>query len=186
MAQNEIYESAGFLFPDKIQADEAAEEEKKIYYIRSRLRREDPASMLVVYNKLIKNQILKTPVGITFLKEMQDDLKATGGIDPVMIDAIPWGATYMDRGRIKKEETVEEKNEEIERCKKRLSVMGWIVAALVISIIAMFIITMNSENPNILNYETALQNRYSSWEQELKEREKNVRQKELEISGVDE
>ena len=49
---------------------------------------------------------------------------------------------------------------------------------LVIAIIAMLVITLSSDQPNILNYETALQNRYSTWEQELTERERAVREKE--------
>ena len=45
----------------------------------------------------------------------------------------------------------------------------------------MFVITIKSDNPNILNYETALQNRYSAWEQELNDREKAIKEKELEL-----
>ena len=52
---------------------------------------------------------------------------------------------------------------------------------LVILVIAMFAITLKSDNPNILNYKNAIVNQYASWEQELSEREKQLRQKENEL-----
>ena len=50
---------------------------------------------------------------------------------------------------------------------------------LVAAVIAMFVITLKSDHPNILNYERTLQDRYASWEQELTEREAVLREKEL-------
>lgn len=50
-----------------------------------------------------------------------------------------------------------------------------------IAVIAMFMITLNSDNPNVLNYEKALTNRYAAWEQELTEREAKIREKEMEL-----
>ena len=46
----------------------------------------------------------------------------------------------------------------------------------------MFVITMKSDNPNILNYKKQILNEYASWEQELTERENRVREKEQELS----
>ena len=48
---------------------------------------------------------------------------------------------------------------------------------MIVAIIAMFVITLNSDQPNILNYERNLQNKYASWEQELTQREQTVREK---------
>ena len=44
-----------------------------------------------------------------------------------------------------------------------------------------FIITLNSDQPNVLNYERNLQNKYATWEQELTQREQTVREKEREL-----
>ena len=52
---------------------------------------------------------------------------------------------------------------------------------LVIVIIALFVITGTSKNPNIINYENALIDKYSSWESELNQKEKDLRVKEKEI-----
>lgn len=49
---------------------------------------------------------------------------------------------------------------------------------LVILVVAMFCITLNSNNPNILNYKRKILNEYASWEQDLTERENAIREKE--------
>ena len=48
-------------------------------------------------------------------------------------------------------------------------------------VFAMFVITLQSDNPNILNYRQAITNEYASWEQELTERENKVREKEQKL-----
>lgn len=50
-----------------------------------------------------------------------------------------------------------------------------------ILVIVMFVISTTSSNPNILNYERAIQNRYVEWEQQLSDREQVVREKEKEL-----
>ena len=56
---------------------------------------------------------------------------------------------------------------------------------LVILVILMFVITIKSDNPNILNYKEAVINEYASWEEELKawEEELTEREKALEDTG---
>lgn len=183
MANSEVFEAAGFSFPTQEQADEALEEEKKIFYIKSRLDHSDPMSVLVIYNKMIKGQVMKTPVGMTFLKELHDELYENKYVDPMQIDSIPFGAAYeiKDDMTARREETLAEKNEEIRRCNDRIRICKIIIGAMAAAVVAMFIITMKSDNPNILNYETAIQNKYATWEQDLVEREKAVREKELEL-----
>ena len=52
--------------------------------------------------------------------------------------------------------------------------------------IAMLIIAGVSDNPNILNYERVLQDRYAEWEMELNEREAKIREKERSLQIVPE
>ena len=54
-------------------------------------------------------------------------------------------------------------------------------AVLILLIAAMFYITINGSNPNIINYERVLQNKYSQWDQELTQREAVIREKEREL-----
>lgn len=48
-------------------------------------------------------------------------------------------------------------------------------------LIAMFAIALTGENANVLNYKRVLTNQYASWEEELSEREKAVKEKEQEL-----
>ena len=54
---------------------------------------------------------------------------------------------------------------------------------LVIVIIAMFVILKTSSNPNILNYEVTIQNRYAQWQQELQSEEESLKAREQELNN---
>jgi hypothetical protein len=62
-----------------------------------------------------------------------------------------------------------------------LPIMIAINVLLALLIILMFVIAINSNQPNILNYRRILQNRYASWEQDLTQREQAIRDKEREL-----
>ena len=42
-------------------------------------------------------------------------------------------------------------------------------------------VSMTSEHPTIINYESRILDRYSEWDQELSEREQAVKEKEFEL-----
>ena len=45
----------------------------------------------------------------------------------------------------------------------------------------MFVILKTSSNANIINYEVAIQNKYASWQSQLKEQEESIKAKEKEL-----
>ena len=45
----------------------------------------------------------------------------------------------------------------------------------------MFVISFVSDQPNIINYERAITDKYASWEQELNQREQTIRDREREL-----
>lgn len=61
----------------------------------------------------------------------------------------------------------------------RMSVAGNVI--LILLVIVMFAISLTSNHPNILNYKSKLITRYSQWEQELKDREAVIREKEASL-----
>ena len=56
---------------------------------------------------------------------------------------------------------------------------------LTIAVGGMFAIAMTNDQPNILNYERALVNKYATWEQELTEKENEIRERERELTGLE-
>lgn len=175
--------SAGFSFGSQKDAELAELERKKIEYLETKLDYSKPETILKVYDKAIHERIFKTPVGIVFLKKLQDFLYADETIDSQLIADIPLFHNYDDelreranpaRTRVKPAPAKKDKKNVL-----HLSIVLNIL--LVCAIVAMFAITLNAEQPNILNYKTVITNQYSEWEQELKDREAAVREKEKEL-----
>ena len=72
----------------------------------------------------------------------------------------------------------QEKEAELQqRCKK----LKGIAAMLAVLVIVLFAIGLTGKNPTIINYRSKIVNQYASWEQELKEREAGVREKEAQL-----
>ena len=65
---------------------------------------------------------------------------------------------------------VKKKNDDAKKLKT--SIIVNVVLALMV--VAMFFIATTGKNPNILNYENAIINKYAEWEQELRERENRI------------
>ncbi len=170
----------GYLFNSGKDAENAKTELKKIAYIKERLDKNNPESMLQVYNKLVSKRIFTTPPGYRFLKDIQELLLTYPSIVPE--DVMPLPLSFMmsldkdiESRRPARKVIPEQKKDQ---AKDKFFISAVINVLLVIAIMAMMFITLKSDQPNILNYENALQNRYSAWEQELTERERAVREKE--------
>ena len=63
----------------------------------------------------------------------------------------------------------------------KLTVSVFFNVFLALLVAGMFFVAMTGNNPNILNYQNAVLNKYAAWEQELTEREQAVREKEQEL-----
>jgi hypothetical protein len=55
-----------------------------------------------------------------------------------------------------------------------------VVMALVIA--GMFALTLTSQTPTIIDYEIKLQNKYAEWDNQLTQREAQIREKEAELN----
>ena len=65
----------GYVFYTEKDAKLAEAEQQKIEYLEARIDYSKPASVLVVYQKLIQERVFKTPVGLQYLKKIQGFLK---------------------------------------------------------------------------------------------------------------
>ena len=168
----------GFEFTNEQEVNVAKSELRGINYIVSRTDMNNPKSLLVLYNKIIEKNLLKTPIGVKFLKEIQDMLLSSNEIDETLIKPIP---TVLGAESSKAELLYKNK---AERSKKRSPYKKIMINSIVINIILiivilfMFIITGNSNNLNIINYENRIKDQYSSWEEELSQQESSLDQRE--------
>ncbi|MCR4656345.1 MAG: hypothetical protein K5770_08975 [Lachnospiraceae bacterium] len=171
----------GYLFQTEEDADIAREEIGRINFISSKMKEDNPQAVLAVYNRMIQNNTLVTPVGQEYLRTLRDYLYRSSQIPDELINDIPVIVSYSDA--IKKNSEPEKKKLEKKRktYKKEYKNSLTVIAVLVVMIIAMFVIALKSDVPNIINYRTAITNEYAAWEQELSEREAKVREREEEL-----
>ena len=172
---------SGFAFYSEKDARLAEQERQKIAYLDKRIDHRNLNSVLAIYKKAVEERVFRTPVGLEYLRELQGELKAEQDMLGEEIPPIPLWTNFADT----REKTaparrrIQPAPKENRNMTFRLSLIMNIV--MVIAIIAMFAITLNSDQPNILNYERNLQNKYATWEQELTQREQTVREKEREL-----
>ncbi|MCR5673814.1 MAG: hypothetical protein K6F87_08905 [Lachnospiraceae bacterium] len=177
----------GFSFADDADVSLAAAEIEKIKYIAGKMNMDNPRGVLAVYDKLITSGIFVTPVGYEYLRTLQSYLFKSKDIPDDAIKEIPVPISYTRALNLRSEERDEKISSQREmrtlrktfRTEYKISLIINII--LVLMVIAMFIITLKAENPNMINYRTAILNQYSEWEQELNEREMKIKQKELEL-----
>lgn len=182
MADDRNLSVGGYRFYTEKDAQLAATELRKIEYLEARIDYSRPDSILTVYEKTIHERIFKTPVGLQYLKGLRDYLLERSEIDPQRIPDIPLYNTFSGEVR---ERSAPARNRIKAAGGKDREGSGFLISVilnvlLVLAVISMFTITLRSDNPNVLNYERVLINRYAQWEQDLTDRENAVREKERE------
>lgn len=171
-----------FVFYSEEDAVLAQKEKAKIEYLEKHMDYSMPQNILLIYEKANKERIFRTPVGILYLQELRKFLLQTG-IVPEKISPVVLYGTYEARLRPRTEPAKNRVRESRKDKQKRCLTMSVVLNVfLVLAVISMFLITLNSKNPNILNYERAITNQYASWEQQISQREQIVREKERELN----
>lgn len=198
----ETYEAGGFVFRTKKEAELAQREIEGTKYLRQKLDMENPNAVFSIYQNLIEQDLFETPVGYCFLKELRDYLLMIPAISNEEVLAIPirYPQTEEEEKKQKKEQKKEEQRKERQREKEKAKnkkeqkkegknykgrCQFFMVTSLIllISVVSMMLLAATSDNVNILNYENKLIDKYSSWEQELEEREQAVKEQEQAIRG---
>lgn len=175
--------AGGFLFLSEKEAKLAEVERKKIAYLESKIDYSKPEDILYIYDKTVKENVFSTPVGMMYLKQLQEFLLNQEGIDPASVIAIPLNHTYQEYGKAQsaKERMREKHEQEMGTKKSQLAISVILNMLLVVAMIAMFVISLNSDSPNIINYKRVITDQYATWDQELTEREQAVREREREL-----
>lgn len=210
MEENNSLTVGGYCFGTAEDAEIARQEEKKVEYLEQHMDYTKMENVLQVYKKAIESRIFQTPVGWEYMRKLQKRLwdwreKQNAGcektnseqdlganseqglgrnseqdseqVPPVVLYTV-FAHRVGDEIRVPAPRMPEKKKNTL---KARFAVSVIVNVLLAVAVGAMFYITLTSDNPNILNYERVLVNKYSAWEQELSEREREVRNKEREL-----
>lgn len=175
----------GFQFGTEQDANLARSEKNRIERLEERMDYSSPDVIYAVYKKAVQNRVFKTPVGYEYLKKLQRILRENPELENEIAD-IPVQGVYSLREstspavrKITTSQIKQKQKPTVRMIGLRTSI--FINAVLLLLVGIMFYISMTGANPTVLNYERAVQNKYSQWEKELSERESAVREKEREL-----
>lgn len=185
MAEKDNLLVNGYRFGSFKDAQIAEEEIKKAKYFETRLTGKTGRNRLAVYDQILDKKVFQTPIGWEYLRYMQEEMQGLG-ISEEEIRPIPMYLTFVHEEEQEAEKPVRQRIRPSRRNdimhKYRITLL--LNVLLGILVVAMFAITINSDNPNILNYKNAIVNQYATWEQELTERENAVRKKEQNLQII--
>lgn len=188
---NQDYIVNGFRFEDYNDYLDALNEKKGIKYLDEQIDLNDTAKLLKMYKELHEKKVFRTQIGIEYMRKIRSTLRhqigSDDGIPFVEIAAsgrneaskepvpsqTPSAKTSLKDAKLTAENTKLKKQ-------RRTSIIINIILAVVI--IVMFIIASTTSNANVINYERKLQDKYSTWQTQLNEKELQLNQKERELN----
>lgn len=171
----------GFVFGSTTDVELAKQELNTAKYIDNKIADKNANTVLAIYKAALEKKIFRTPIGYTYLHDLQKKMIGMG-INSQDIDPIPLYQIFGNSGIDEKAPrviTVKKKKEPYERKNAILRLINFV---LIVMIIIMFLISLSGKRPTVLNYRRAIENEYSSWKQELDEREMAIKEKERELN----
>lgn len=171
----------GYRFATVADAETARMEEKKVENLEQKLDYRRPQNVLLVYNRAVENRVFLTPIGLSYLQKMQREM-TKWGVPADKIQPVPLYGTFSNK-------TANSRTIRASVANRHPEYQGRFVTSLLINLILVFlvagmvVIAWNSDTPNIVNYRQAVVNEYSEWEQELTERERELRNAERQFEA---
>lgn len=178
----------GYLFQTKKEMQLAESEQKKIDFLESKIDYDRPEMVLRFYEKAITDKVFRGPVGIAYLKKMQNYLVERGIRTRDDIEPIPVLPYFGERVVFHNKQEKTDKKKQKTDAGELLRISIILNVALVVAVFAMYVIAFRANQPNIINYKRVLTNQYAQWEQDLTERESILKEKEralLNIKGTE-
>ena len=175
----------GFNYNDEALYKDAIKEQKAVDYLTKQLSGANEKQIMGLYSKLCEEKFFKSENGITFLYLLRENLINVYKVEPNNIPVIP--VTHPGENHLKAitydcNEKVKAAKTETKTYKDRCRILYVVVVILAIAIGAMFFILRTSDLPTILDYKEKIENKYSQWEDDLQQRERNLKKRELELN----
>ena len=181
--ENGKFMVGGYEFATKEEAQHAKDELNAIKYLSQKTNSKDPKQVYSLYNKIIERKLFSTHVGMNYLKNLQtflykSDEIPNDKIQPIPINAETQGEINIRRERSEFKSELRDMSVKVAKYKNNFTRVMIINVVLIIIIIAMFVILNTSSNPNIINYEVNIQNKYSQWQEQLQSQEESLNARE--------
>lgn len=182
MADNNNLVVNGYCFGTIEDADIARQEEKKIEYLEKHMDYSKPESIWMIYQKAVGSKVFRTPIGWEYLRELQKRIQEHEELKE-KLTPITLYTVFSHRPEERNTHTVRVEKKKRNTLKSKLIISIFLNLLLTVAVGGMLAIALTSEQPNILNYERALVNKYAEWEQELTEKEQKLREMEREMTN---
>lgn len=176
------YQIGKYAFQTPTQIEQIKKEIEAIEYMKSNTELENATNAYKIYRRLNEKPSFQTIVGIEFMQELYRTVIDAGLVTEEQMPAIKveLGNPFQIKEKRLKEEkeinTIAEKK--YQKLKQRFHNLSLVTAILFIVIGVMFYIAKTSDYSFISDYEKNIIDKYSSWEEELKEREQEILRKE--------
>ncbi|SFB69000.1 hypothetical protein [Butyrivibrio sp. YAB3001] len=174
----------GIQFTSETDAQKAVLDASKVKLLKSRININKVGDVKAVYEKAIENKIFKTPVGWMFLMDLRNRLLSAGMSEDDVLP-LPMEVSFTRHSALENLNVKQRIKPEKNNAQFKIIFPIVLNVFLILLVVLMFVINLNSESDNILNYKSNVTNRYASWEQDLKEREKKVREAEKRLGIQD-
>ncbi len=187
------YNIGGYIFNDEESAKKAAKELKTVEYILGQIKEADEKTVLQIYNKLLKQRLFSTEIGLGFLSQLRQNLLASGmfaedevedvytiGEQELQSESDNQGedSDAQEKNRVLSKSDTSPELKQIRKLKIINSVLIVVSLTLLLCVIGMFYVSSTINSPTILNYEETITDQYSTWKQELDEREAELKARE--------
>lgn len=192
--EENIYVVNGFQFENIKDYEDALNEKKGIKYLEKNINLNDTAKVLQLYNSLLEKNMFHTPIGLEYMRRLRSTLVKSKGVDGEIpyvkvaayvgqqddVDVGAGSGTTAGRtsGESVKVKELEKKCDKYKDGRRNSIILNII---LILAIIAMIVIARTATAPNIINYERVIIDKYSSWKEELSDKEKELKQWEKEL-----
>ena len=176
----------GFLFSTTEETNAAKKEAKAVVYLEERLKGRSPEEAKSMYSQILDQGLFHTVVGYSFLKELQDSLRAggIGDLPPISVDKSTVVTKTFDVRPDAGSSPNPRLEQKLKNTRMQLKSMRAVAIVCMVMVVAMFAITLTSKSPTIINYESKILDKYASWEQELSQREADLAARESELGIV--
>lgn len=165
----------GYLFATEEEAQVARKELQGIQFLQRNNNIKDIKVLKQIYQKLLQQGLFKTPIGLNYLKRLQSAIIAKEGsenITPIPVNS----AKTLSATSLRERKTMMDLNDVGGIYRKRFHLALIVIAILGGCLVFMIGIAATTNQPNILNYEEKIIDKYEHWEQELNERESQLKE----------
>ena len=185
----------GFVFENEEEYQLALKDAELFDILWNKIKKSDRNVATELYDTLLTSDKIKTVVGMYNVKMLQNYLIQNGyvsesEIKPIVgfvgrkVSTTDAMKSYEYSNRMKY--MVNQKmNDKLEKYKATVATLKVVVLILAVVIAVMFVVQANGGTANYASAKEAVIDEYSEWEQDLNDREKEVKEKEEELKSIE-